>query len=294
MSVEGSVDERTESAALEELRIQPQGFLIELSLDWIVLRASENVHRFLGESHVTMIDEPLGRFVQAQPLHDLRNLFSRLSGATGVARAYQVRLSDDSRRFDIAFQMSDGRVLLEATSSPSTGMGEAIGSVIGLIDGLAGLSGATLRESAARRMRALTGFDAVTFVDVDGKHQAESRRPGVAAIRERAAPIRAGKHARMIADIHADPVPLFPRAARDRAAGATLLRWPREAERDQLVADGIASTMRVPVRLDGEVLGCFECDHCSPRKANLELQAAAELFARMFAMRLEIDGMKSR
>jgi light-regulated signal transduction histidine kinase (bacteriophytochrome) len=294
MSVEGGLDERAESAAFEELRIQPQGFLIELSLDWIVLRASENVHRFLGESHDTLIDEPLGRFVQSQPLHDLRNLFSRLSGATGVARAYQVRLTDESRRFDIAFQMSDGRVLLEATNSPSEGMGEAIGSVVGLIDGLAGLGGASLRDSAARRMRALTGFDAVTFVDVDGNPQAESRRPGVAAIRERAAPIRAGKHARMIADIHADPVPLFPRAARDRAAGAALLRSPREAERDQLIGDGIASTMRVPVRLDGEVLGCFECDHCSPRKPNLELQAAAELFARMFAMRLEIDGMKSR
>jgi light-regulated signal transduction histidine kinase (bacteriophytochrome) len=294
MSVEGSVSERTESAALEELRIQPQGFLIELSLDWIVLRASENVHRFLGESHVTMIDEPLGRFVQAQPLHDLRNLFSRLSGTTGVARAYQVRLSEESRRFDIAFQISDGRVLLEATSSPSAGMGEAIGSVVGLIDGLAGLSGASLRDSAARRMRALTGFDSVNYVDTQGTLQAESRRPGVAAIRERAAAMRAGRHARMIADINADPVPLFPRATRDRAAGAALLRSPREAERNQLIADGIASTMRVPVRLDGEVLGCFECDHCSPRKANLELQAAAELFARMFAMRLEIDGMKTR
>ena len=294
MSVEGSLSERTESPALEELRIQPEGFLIELSLDWIVLRASENVHRFLGESHVTMIDEPLGRFVQAQPLHDLRNLFSRLSGATGVARAYQVRLTDDSRRFDIAFQMSGGRVLLEATSSPSSGMGEIIGSVVGLIDGLAGLSGGALRESAARRMRALTGFDAVTYVDADGRLQAESRRPGVAAIRERALPVRAGQHARLIADIHAHPVPLYPRTARERAAGAALLRSPREGERDQLRADGIASTMRVPVRLDGEVLGCFECDHCSPRKPNLELQAAAELFARMFAMRMEIDEIKNR
>ncbi len=59
--------------------------MLELSLDWIVLRASENIHRLLGESHVTVIDEPLGRFVQSQALHDLRNLFSRLSGTTGIA-----------------------------------------------------------------------------------------------------------------------------------------------------------------------------------------------------------------
>ena len=73
---------------------QSVGFLIEMSLDWIVLRASENAHRLLDQSHVTLIDEPLGKFVRSQPLHDLRNLFSRLSGTTGIARAYRVRLTD--------------------------------------------------------------------------------------------------------------------------------------------------------------------------------------------------------
>ena len=115
----------------DELQIQPAGFLIVMSLDWIVLRASENIDDFLGESHVTLIEEPLSRFVQAQALHDLRNHFSRLSGSTGVARAYRVRLTDDRPRFDIAFQVSDDRVLLEAAPSPERGLGEAIGSVGG-------------------------------------------------------------------------------------------------------------------------------------------------------------------
>src|SRR5580765_5455318 len=92
----------------EDARIQSAGYLLELSLDWIVLRASENVHRLLGESHVTLIDEPLGRFVHSQALHDLRNLFSRLSGTTGIGRAYAVRLTNDPDLVDIAFQLSDG------------------------------------------------------------------------------------------------------------------------------------------------------------------------------------------
>ena len=62
--------------------VQSGAYFLELSLDWIVLRASENIHHLLGESHVTLIDEPLGRFVHSQALHDLRNLFSRLSGTT--------------------------------------------------------------------------------------------------------------------------------------------------------------------------------------------------------------------
>lgn len=283
------------SAALdaEDLHIQPEGFLLELSLDWIALRASENVHRFLGESHVTLIDEPLGRFVQSQPLHDLRNLFSRLSGTSGIARAYQVRLVDDRPRFDIAFQISGGRVLLEAIESPTRKMGEAIGSVVGLIDGLAGLAGPALYDAAARRMRALTGFDYVAYVDCDGVLLAESRRAGMSTASEASVPPRANLLPRLVANVAAQPVPVFPRMPRDRAGAAALLRSPRFAERDQLIADGIASTMRVPARLDGQTVGCFECDHSSPRKPHLELHAAAELFAQMFAMRVEIDRLRN-
>src|SRR3954469_11816177 len=107
----------------EGARVQAGAYLLELSLDWIVLRASENIHHLLGESHVTLIDEPLGRFVHSQALHDLRNNFSRLSGTTGIARAYAVRLTDDRDLFDIAFQLSDGRVILEAVPSPEEGFG---------------------------------------------------------------------------------------------------------------------------------------------------------------------------
>src|ERR1043165_9729335 len=107
----------------DDIGIQAGGYLLELSPDWIVCRASENIHQLLGESHVTLIDEPLGNFVQAQALHDLRNLFSRLSGTTGIARAYRVRLTDDRELHDIAYQHSGDRVILEAVPSPADGVG---------------------------------------------------------------------------------------------------------------------------------------------------------------------------
>src|SRR5690242_19258510 len=153
--------------------VQAGSWLLELSLDWIVLRASENIHHLLGVSHVTLIDEPLGRFVHAQALHDLRNLFSRLSGTTGIARAYGIRLTDEPDLVDIAFQLSDGHVLFEAV--PSTGaFGERFGTVGGLIAGLGGSDGQALLDNAARRMRALTGYDRVTLVC--GGDRAESSR----------------------------------------------------------------------------------------------------------------------
>src|SRR3954467_4068933 len=135
-TVDEIATETPEQRSADEVRIQQGSYLLELSLDWIVLRASENIHHLLAESHVTLIGEPLGRFVHSEALHDLRNLFSRLSGTTGIARAYRVRLTSDPELFDIAFQLSDGRVLLEGVASKDRGFGEAFGTVGGLIAGL--------------------------------------------------------------------------------------------------------------------------------------------------------------
>jgi len=264
------------AVAAEAVCVQAAGFLLELSLDWMVLRASENVDDFLGQSHVTLIDEPLGNFVKAQPLHDLRNLFSRLSATTGIARAYGVRLTHEQRRFDLAFQLSAGRVLIEGVETPD-GFGQAFSTVGGLAEGLRGLSGHALLDGAARRMRALTGFDRACVTS--GGHRVESRRGGApaAAALSDLPPI--------VCDVGAAPVPIFPRRADDGAAAAALLRAPSTLQREELRAAGIASTMRVPLPGDG----CFECDSRLPRPPSLELHAAAELFAQMVGLRLEND-----
>ena len=173
--------------------IQADGYLLELSLDWIVCRASENIHHLLGESHVTLIEEPVGRFVQAQALHDLRNLFSRLSGTTGIARAYRIRLTGDRELHDIAFQQSGDRVILEIVASPPDGVGESLSAVGGLAAGLAGETGQALLDGAARRMRALTAFDRATLLV--GSSKATSDRRGV--------PFRSGANATLSDDLPA-------------------------------------------------------------------------------------------
>ena len=265
--------------------IQAGTYLLELSLDWIVLRASENVHRLLGESHVTLIDEPLGRFVHSQALHDLRNLFSRLSGTTGIGRAYGVRLTNDPDLFDIAFQLSDGRVLLEAT--PSCGSyGEAFGTVGGLISGLANSQGQALLDGAARRMRALTGYDRVTLVC--GDHRAESSRGAFAAPADTSAGLPA-----MMADTEAVPVHIFPRDEEETSAADALMRAPDSDAIQALRSAGVRATMRVPFDVD-DLHGEFRCDSRTPREPSFELHAAAELFAQLFAMRLEIDHLRNR
>ena len=285
-----TIDETCSQAPAEDrrdqsARIQSAGWLLEVSLDWIVLRASENIHHLLGESHVTLIDEPLGRFVHAQALHDLRNLFSRLSATTGVARAYAVRLTDDPDLVDVAFQQSEGRILLEAVPSAGS-FGEAFGSVGGLADGLSHDSGQALLNAAARRMRALTGYDRVTLVC--GDDRSESSRGGFAA------PSQIGQLLTcMIADTEAPLVNVFPRETEESSVEAALLCAPPADALEALRAAGIRSALHVP--FSGErTSGRFQCESRTPHRPNLELHAAAELFAQLFAMRLDIDQLRHR
>lgn len=271
-------------AAYDELQIQAAGFLIVMSLDWIILRASENVDDYLGESHVTLIEEPLSRFVQAQALHDLRNLFSRLSGSTGIARAYGVRLTDDRPRLDISFQVSEGRVLLESAPSPERGLGKAMGSVGGLIDGLAGRTGPALLEGAARRLRALTGYDQCSVLyGEESAHSSRASSSDTANIADLPG---------IVANTADAPVPIFPRKPGDRSIAHALLRSLSIDSLQQLRIHEICSAMSIPLTFEGQTVGRIRCESRSPLVPNFELHAAAELFAQMLALRLEIDRLR--
>lgn len=286
--VETRSADSADATAGETLAIQPCGFLVELSADWIVRRASENCDRLLGESHVTLVGEPIGRFIQAEPLHDLRNLFSRISGSTGVARTFRVRLTDDRPRFDIAFQQSGSRVLLEGLPSPHQGLGDSLGAIAGLAAGLERADGNSLLESAARRMRALTGFDRVTFIA--GRRKATSSRSGVIFPPGANASLSAGLPA-MVADAGAVPIPVYPRQSGPWAA-TPVLAAPTAGQAAELRERRIVSAMRIPVALDGRRIGEFRCAHMTARKPNFELQAAAELFAQMVALRMEMERLR--
>ena len=51
--------------------IQPIGFLIAVSTDWIVARASENVRDFIGKPAPELIGNPLSVFLPTSALHEI-------------------------------------------------------------------------------------------------------------------------------------------------------------------------------------------------------------------------------
>jgi light-regulated signal transduction histidine kinase (bacteriophytochrome) len=266
----------------EGARTQACGFVLELSPDWLILRASENAHAYLGEYPARLIGEPLSSFTLAQPLHDLRNSLARQRSSNGIARAYRTRLTDEPRHFDIAFQQRDDGMLLEFLPSGVDGFGNALGAVSRLIDGLTGDTRPALCDDAARRMRALTGFDRVTLILSGGEeHRTESRRSAFAAAAS-AAVLPA-----ILADSTAEPVAIFPAGPAGSTVGGALLRGLTATEVEELELNGVRSALCVPIAHQGRSLGQFRCESRTPRPPSLELHAAAELFAQIVAIELE-------
>jgi light-regulated signal transduction histidine kinase (bacteriophytochrome) len=276
--------EDTDVRSGEGERVQAGVFLLELSPDWVVRRASENIAELLGHSAQRLIDQPLANFVNTQALHDLRNLFARLSGTMGIARAYGVRLTGSNGAADIAFQQVEGRVLLEAVPSAGT-FGECFGTVAGLIDGLSKARGGALLDGAARRMRALTGYDRITLV-CDGQTAVSSRGSfgAPAAMSDVLAMI--------IGDTAAGDVGIYPAKSSQTTVEHALMGSGDDQLLHRLRADGIRATLRVPFSDDG-ISGEFRCDSRSPRSPNFELHAAAELFAQLVSLRLQLDRLKN-
>jgi hypothetical protein len=179
--------------------------------------------------------------------------------------------------------LSEGRILFEAV--PSTGsFGAKFGTVGGLIAGLANNRGQALLDGGSRRMRALTGYDRVTLVL--GDRRSESSRGPFAAPADMSAQLPA-----IVADTEAEAVALFPRSDEDESIGQALTRAPDRGALDALAATGARSSLRVPFR-DDCVEGEFRCECRTACEPSFELHAAAELFAQLFALRLEIDQLK--
>jgi light-regulated signal transduction histidine kinase (bacteriophytochrome) len=257
--------------------VQSAGFLLELSQDWLILRASENAHGFLSEYHQRLVGEPLSEFTLAQPLHDLRNSLARQRGSSGIARAYRVHLFDEPRHFDIAFQSRGDAILFEGLPSSEEGVGDCLGSVSRLIDGLGDGDRKGMIEGAARRMRALTGFDRAVLVL--GEDRVESSRSKLPELNV------SGELPPIVADSSSPPVGLFPRKNQEPIDHA-LLRSPTLKQLEELKSARIASTLRVPVMRGGSQIGHFQCENRSARLPSFELHAAAELFAQVFGMLL--------
>ena len=285
--------------------IQPIGFLLVLTADWIVSNASANISDFLDLGSDGIIGRPASDFLSRQAIHTLRNRLAMLRGRDALERVFRIDLQDNDRHFDVALHTSGSRVILEAEPSTEHDYGDATGTVRGMISRLEQAEDmATFFNEGARQVRALIGFDRVMVYrfagDGSGEVVAESAKSGIGSflglhypatdIPKQARELYLRSLLRVITDIDAVPVPIEP--ASDEYGSPvdlslSVLRSVSRIHIEYLRNMGVRASMSISIVVEGKLWGLVACHHYSPRCPSFERRSVAELFAQMFAMRIE-------
>ncbi|WP_106796588.1 HWE histidine kinase domain-containing protein [Rhizobium sp. H4] len=285
--------------------IQPFGFLLAVSSDWIVTRASVNLADFLGVTQADALGRPASTLIMPEALHAIRNKLTTLRGADVVERIFAIALTPDQSKFDVAVHFNEDQVIIEGErcqedrrNAPSLSMR----SMISRLDQTETLD-AFFREGA-RQARALTGFDRVMVYRFDeggsGEVVAEAARSGIGSflglhypasdipVQARALYLR--NLFRIIADVDAVPVPVLPE--RDERGqpldlSMSVLRSVSPIHIEYLKNMGVGASLSISIVVDGKLWGLFACHHYGPRLPSAQSRSTAELFGQMFASRLE-------
>ena len=284
--------------------IQPVGFLIALTADWLVARASANIGQFIGREPGDLFGLPLEKIFSPKAVHDLRNRSAMLRGPDSVERLFDCALMGDDHLFDIAIHFSGGQVVIEA--EPASGEhGDATGMVRSMITRLDQTTDfAAFYREGARQVRALIGFDRVMVyrfaADGSGEVVAEAVKAGIGqfmGLRYPASDIPAQARElyrrnmlRMIADVNAPAVPILPQ--RDQSGqpldlSLSVLRSVSPIHIEYLKNMGVGASLSISIIVEGKLWGLFACHHYSARCPTFERRSVSELFAQMFSMRLE-------
>ena len=283
--------------------IQPIGFLIALTLDWMVARVSANVGSAIGRSD-DLLGRPLGTVFTPAAVHDLRNRMAMLRGTDAVERMFDCTLVEGVPPFDIAIHLSGRQIVIEAQSA-SNEHGDATGAARSMIARLDQAKDFTsFFNEGARQVRALTGYDRVMVYrfssNGSGEVVAEACKPGIgnfkglhypaSDIPAQARELYKRNLLRVIADVDSTAVPITPvldESGRPLDLSLSVLRSVSPIHIEYLKNMGVQASMSISILVDGELWGLFACHHYSPKSPSFERRAVCELFAQMFSMRLE-------
>ena len=286
-------------------RVQPFGFLLALSSDWIIQHASENIQTVLGADMDEIIGSPAADFLAESTVEALRANLRGIATRDAVERSFGVPLVEGGALFDLSMHLSGRSIVVEAEPHDVSRRGQYLSTVRSMIERVS--RAATVQDAcdqAARQMRALIGFDRVMIYefapDGSGIVRAESAAPGqepflglrypASDIPKQARALYKRSLLRIISDTQDVGVPVVPATnpegvPLDLSMSATRAVSPIHLE--YLRNMGVGASMSVSVLSRGELWGLIACHHDQPIVLSYELRTAVELFGQMFAYVLE-------
>ena len=285
--------------------IQPIGFLVAVSTDWLIARVSANIVEFFDVAIADIIGQSSTALFSPDAIHAMRNRLALLRGTDGIERLFRCSLTDGGRPFDVALHLSGSNVIIEAEPSTEQNYGDATGTVRAMIGRLEQAADLTqFYNEGARQMRALTGFDRVMLYrfaeDGSGEVVSESAKGGIGSflglhypatdIPKQARELYKRSLLRVITDISAVPVPIIPALDERKAPldlSLSVLRSVSPIHIEYLRNMGVRASMSISLVVEGELWGLLACHHYSPRCPSFERRSVAEMFAQMFSMHIE-------
>lgn len=261
--------------------IQPCAMLLLVGSDWRVRTVSANVAMLGDFRPSSVVGQPLADLIGSKAIHTLRNRLSWLASDESEVQDFGVQWGDVT--LDVRATRHDECHLIEAELAVEPRLPDGIGMVRSMSDRLSGSEPSRIATQAMQQIAAISGFERIMLCDRQGSLVAankdcRSQCPGGGV-----------DIARLIADRDAEPVPLVgdeEKALLSRAAHLA----PDSVHCDKLKDTGIAATMSLPLKIDGQLVGALHAQHSSPRRCAAERRSVIHLFAERLVARMARQG----
>ncbi|MGV2074262.1 GAF domain-containing protein [Agrobacterium vitis] len=284
--------------------IQNFAFLIAMSNDWTIVRASENCEKFFKVKPQELLGTRFDRWISEIALHDIRNRMAILASTTGE-RIFDLKLVQGLPNVDLSIHFQGDLLIIEGERTQKAERVEAASMVRAMAARL--LKSPTIAKfhhDTARQVLAITGFDRVMIYQFDteghGEVIAESARAGMGSflglhypasdIPRQARELYLRNPFRIIADVTAPTVPLLPPADAvtpplDLSMSITRAVSPVHIE--YLRNMGIGASLSISIVVEEKLWGLIACHANGPRLPSFIMRTASELFGAMYSMMLE-------
>lgn len=293
--------------ALEQIQflgeVQQHGFVLELSSDWLVRRASTNIGQFIridGDLLGSAATDVLGR----QAVHDLRSQLQVSDASGGVEVVIGAAIAGADRPFDLRIHRLADSLIVEGEISvaPSEAIQSNVQKMLVQLQRLGSVDAVT--KTAVRQIRALSGYDRVMCYrfheDDSGEVIAESRRSGIEPflglrypatdIPQQARLLYLRNTIRMISDVDSPTFSVEPRIdvhgqrldlslADLRAVSPTHIQYLKNM--------GVSASMSLSIVVDGKLWGLLACHHYSDRVLPTATRQTLAFYANVVSSTIE-------
>jgi light-regulated signal transduction histidine kinase (bacteriophytochrome) len=285
-------------------RIQPFGFFLAFSPDWIVNHVSENFGEYAAGEFRSVLGKSVIEIFSENAIHAIRNRMQNIFNPGDTERIFGLMLFATPSRYDVSVHIAGELTIIEAEPSAdaAANWAEQVQTLARRLHSVNDLE--SFYRAGVRAVSALLGFDRVKLYrfeeDGAGEVIAESVQAGIESflglhfppsdIPRQARELYLRNWLRIIPNVDYVPCPISPAHTsngKNLDLSHSVLRSVSPIHVEYLKNMGVSASLSISVVCEGKLWGLFACHHYAPRNVDFARRSAAELFGQMFSWLLE-------